>query len=79
VVRLITKSPKTFGAMVALGISLLLVFQAYFNIAVCLDLVPTTGLPLPLVSMGGTSTLFTCIAFGIILSVSKYIESTSAE
>lgn len=79
VVRLITKSPKTFGAMVALGISLLLVFQAYFNIAVCLDLVPTTGLPLPLVSMGGTSTVFTCIAFGIILSVSKYIESTSAE
>lgn len=79
VVRLITKSPKTFGAMVALGIALMLVFQAYFNIAVVLDLVPTTGLPLPLVSMGGTSTLFTCIAFGIILSVSKYIESTSAE
>lgn len=79
VVRLVTKSPKTFGAMVALGIALLLIFQAYFNIAVVLDLLPTTGLPLPLVSMGGTSTLFTCIAFGIILSVSKYIETTTAE
>ncbi len=79
VVRLITKSPKRFGGMVALGIALLLVFQAYFHIGVCLDLLPTTGLPLPLISMGGTSTLFTCVAFGIILSVSKFIESTSPE
>lgn len=77
VVGLVTKSPKTFGAMVALGITFLLLFQAYFNIAVVLDLVPTTGLPLPLVSMGGTSTLFTCISFGIILSVSNYIEKTA--
>ncbi|MEM9835104.1 MAG: FtsW/RodA/SpoVE family cell cycle protein [Bacteroidota bacterium] len=77
VVRLVTKSPKTFGAMVALGLCLSLVLQAYINIAVCLDLVPVTGLPLPLVSMGGTSTLFTCISFGIILSVSKYIETTA--
>lgn len=75
VVRLVTKSPKTFGAMVAIGLCLALVLQAYINIAVCLDLVPVTGLPLPLISMGGTSTLFTCISFGIILSVSKYIET----
>ncbi len=77
VVRLVTNSQKTFGAMVALGLCLAIILQAYINIAVCLDLLPVTGLTLPLVSMGGTSTLFTCIAFGIILSVSKYIETTS--
>ena len=77
IVRLVTRSPKTFGAMVALGLCLAIVLQAFLNIAVCLDLVPVTGLPLPLVSMGGTSTLFTCISFGIILSASKYIETTA--
>lgn len=77
VVRLVTNSPKTFGAMVAIGLCLAIILQAYINIGVCLDLLPVTGLTLPLVSMGGTSTLFTCIAFGIILSVSKYIETTT--
>jgi cell division protein FtsW len=77
VTRLITKSPKAFGAMVALGLSFSLIIQAYLNIAVATDLVPVTGLTLPLVSMGGTSMLFTCVAFGIILSVSKYIENIS--
>jgi len=72
--RLVTRSPKTFGAMVALGLSLLLVLQALANIAVSVNLVPVTGLTLPMISMGGTSLLFTCIAFGIILSVSKYVE-----
>lgn len=75
--RLVTKSPKAFGAMLAIGLSILLVSQAFFNIAVAVNLVPVTGLPLPLVSMGGTSGLFTCIAFGLILSVSKYIETVS--
>ncbi|MEM8585953.1 MAG: FtsW/RodA/SpoVE family cell cycle protein [Bacteroidota bacterium] len=77
VVRLVTKSPKTFGAMVAMGLSLLIVLQAFINISVVLNLVPVTGIPLPLISMGGTSFLFTCLAFGVILSVSKYIETTS--
>jgi cell division protein FtsW len=56
-----------------------LLLQAFFNIAVNLDLVPVTGLTLPLISMGGTSVLFTCIALGIILSVSKYIEAVTAD
>ena len=77
VVRLITKSKKAFGAMVALGLSLNLILQALINMAVSVDLVPVTGLPLPLVSMGGTSILFTCISLGIILSVSKFMESIS--
>jgi cell division protein FtsW len=74
-VRLVTRSPKAFGSVLALGICLSLVLQAYSNIAVSVHLVPVTGLTLPMVSMGGTSLLFTCIAFGIILSVSKYIEN----
>lgn len=77
VTRLITKSPKAFGAMVALGLSLVVVIQAFFHIGINVNLLPVTGLTLPLISMGGTSLLFTCIAFGIILSVSKYIESVA--
>ncbi|MCB0640066.1 MAG: FtsW/RodA/SpoVE family cell cycle protein [Phaeodactylibacter sp.] len=74
---LVTKSPKAFGALVAMGLSLNLVMQALANMAVSVHLVPVTGLTLPLISMGGTSLLFTCIAFGIILSVSKYIEQVN--
>ncbi|MBL7807429.1 MAG: FtsW/RodA/SpoVE family cell cycle protein [Saprospiraceae bacterium] len=74
-VRLVTQSPKAFGAFLAIGLSLMLTVQALANIAVNINLVPATGLTLPLVSMGGTSVLFTCISLGMILSVSKYIES----
>lgn len=73
--RLITKSDKSFGAMAALGITIIIVLQALANMAVSVNLVPVTGLTLPLVSMGGTSILFTCISFGIILSVSKFVEA----
>lgn len=75
-VRLVTRSPKAFGAMLALGLSLILTFQALANMAVAVHLVPVTGLTLPLISMGGTSTIFTCISIGMILSVSKHIESS---
>lgn len=73
-VKLVTKSPKAFGAFLAIGLSLLLTVQALANIAVNVNLVPATGLTLPLISMGGTSMLFTCVSLGMILSVSKYIE-----
>ena len=79
IVAMVTKSSKAFGAMVALGIGLSILLQAFFNIGVNLDLLPVTGLTLPLISMGGTSTLFTCLAFGILLSVSKYVEATTAD
>ncbi len=74
-VKLVTKSPKAFGAFLAIGLSLMLTVQALANIAVNVNLVPATGLTLPMISMGGTSMLFTCVALGMILSVSKYIES----
>lgn len=74
-VKLVTKSPKAFGAFLAIGLSLSITMQALANIAVNVNLVPATGLTLPLISMGGTSMLFTSIAMGMILSVSKFIES----
>ncbi|MFK7810369.1 MAG: FtsW/RodA/SpoVE family cell cycle protein [Saprospiraceae bacterium] len=76
-VSIVTRAPKAFGAMLVMGLGMLLVIQALANMAVTVQLVPVTGLTLPLVSMGGTSIVFTCIAFGMILSVSRYIEKTS--
>ncbi len=77
--RIVMKSPKAFGAILAMGLTLNLVVQAFANMAVSVNLVPVTGLTLPLVSMGGTSVLFTSVAFGIIMSVSKFIESIREE
>jgi cell division protein FtsW len=71
---IVTQCPKTFGSILAFGLGISLVIQAFANLAVSVHLVPVTGLTLPLVSMGGTSVLFTCISLGIILSVSKYVE-----
>jgi cell division protein FtsW len=73
-IKIVTKAPKAFGALLAAGLSFSLTIQAFANMAVAVGLGPVTGIPLPFVSMGGTSILFTSIAFGIILSVSKDIE-----
>lgn len=70
-IRIIRDSEKTFGGFLAAGLTFSLVFQALVNMAVAVNLFPVTGQPLPLVSMGGTSIWFTCIAIGIILSVSR--------
>jgi len=74
-VKMVTKSPKAFGAFLAIGLSLMLTIQALANIAVSVHLVPSTGLTLPMISMGGTSLVFTSISLGMILSVSKFIEN----
>lgn len=73
-VLIVAKSPKAFGALLAFGLSMSLVIQAMINMAVTVNLLPVTGLPLPLVSMGGTSLIFTGLAIGIILSVSRNID-----
>lgn len=78
-VSLVTRCPKTFGAMLAVGLTLNIVITAFANIAVSVQLVPATGLTLPMISMGGTSFLFTCISFGIILSVSRFVETAYEE
>ena len=73
-VKIVTKAPKAFGALLAAGLSFSLTIQAFANMAVAVGLGPVTGVPLPFVSMGGTSILFTSVAFGIILSVSRDID-----
>lgn len=77
-VRIVTKAPGTFGSFLTIGVSFSLVFQAMINMGVAVNILPVTGQPLPLVSMGGTSIWFTSLAIGIILSVSKDLENNSA-
>lgn len=67
----IVTSSKTFGALLAAGLSFMLVLQALLNMGVTVGLLPITGLTLPFISMGGTSILFSSVALGIILSVSR--------
>ena len=71
---IVRKSRRTFAAFLAIGLTISLVFQAMINMGVAVNIFPVTGQTLPLVSMGGTSILFTGVAFGIILSVSRSIE-----
>ncbi len=71
---LFRRCPYAFGAFLAVGLSFTLVFQAFLNMGVNVNLLPVTGLTLPLVSMGGSSIWFTCLAIGIILSVSRFVE-----
>jgi cell division protein FtsW len=73
-IRIFKKCPYAFGAFLALGLSFTLVIQALINMAVTVNLFPVTGVTLPLVSMGGSSFLFTCLAIGIILSVARNVE-----
>lgn len=73
-IRIFKRCPYAFGAFLALGLSFTLVIQAMANMAVNVNLFPVTGVTLPLVSMGGSSFLFTCVAIGIILSVARNVE-----
>jgi cell division protein FtsW len=73
-IRLFKKCPYAFGAFLSLGLSFTLVLQAMANMAVNVNLFPVTGVTLPLVSMGGSSFLFTCLSIGIILSVARNVE-----
>ena len=65
------KSTSIFGKLIALSVGLPVVFQAFINMGVAVQLIPVTGQPLPLISMGGTSIWTTFLAFGILLSVSS--------
>jgi cell division protein FtsW len=76
-VAIVTVS-KTFGALLAAALAFLLVSQAFINMMVTVGLLPVTGLPLPFVSMGGTSILFTSVSLGLILNVSRKINEDSA-
>ena len=73
-IRLYRKCPFAFGAFLALALSFMLVIQAIANMGVNVSIFPNTGVTLPLVSMGGSSFLFTCLSIGIILSVARNVE-----
>ena len=78
-VGIVSNTTRAFGALLTIGIGINIVIQAFSNIAVALDMVPVTGLPLPFISMGGTSLIFTSISFGMIISVSKHINNLKLE
>lgn len=78
-IRLFRRCPYAFGAFLAVALSFTLVIQALVNMAVNVNLFPTTGVTLPLVSMGGSSLLFTCFAIGIILSVARNVEQAEGK
>ena len=74
--RTAMRAPDRFGAFLALGLTTMVAFQAFFNVSVVLGLLPTKGIPLPLVSYGGSSLLINLIAMGILLNVSQHASSS---
>lgn len=77
-VIIVRRCDRTFPAFMVTGLILLMTFQAFINMAVSVGAVPVTGQPLPWVSMGGSSMLFTAASFGIILSVSANNQKNKA-
>ncbi|MEC8616328.1 MAG: FtsW/RodA/SpoVE family cell cycle protein [Bacteroidota bacterium] len=72
-IRIMNKTESLFGSYIVFGLSFLLVFQSLINMGVGVNLFPVTGQPLPLISMGGTSIIFSCVALGIIINVSRTV------
>ena len=77
--RIVHKGTSAFGTLLAFGCMFSLIFQAFINMAVAVNLFPVTGQALPLLSMGGTSIWFTSIAIGMILSVSRSLDEKQPE
>ena len=74
--RASVRAPDRFGAFLALGLTTMVAFQAFFNMSVVLGLLPTKGIPLPFVSYGGSSLLINLLGMGILLNVSQHASST---
>ena len=74
VLRIVIKRPLSFGALMAFGLGFLVILQAMINMGVSIGLLPVTGQPLPMVSMGGTSLMATGLILGMILSVTRSME-----
>lgn len=73
------RAPNLFGRYLAFGLGFSIVFQAFINMGVAVEIFPTTGQPLPLVSSGGTSIWMTCASLGIILSISRKEEQVKEQ
>ena len=76
--KIATESPDLFGMLLVIGFIMLIVAQAYLNIAAMLALAPISGLPLPFISQGGTALLAALGSVGIVLNVSKYRKKKTA-
>ena len=74
--RTALRAPDRFGAFLAIGLTTMVAFQAFFNISVVLGLLPTKGIPLPFVSSGGSSLLINLVGMGILLNVSQHASSS---
>ena len=74
--RTAMRAPDRFGAFLAIGLTTMVAFQAFFNISVVLGLLPTKGIPLPFVSYGGSSLLINLIGMGILLNVSQHASTS---
>lgn len=73
------KTTNLFGKYLAFGLGFSIIFQAFINMGVAVEIFPTTGQPLPLVSSGGTSIWMTCVSLGIILSISRKEEQVKQQ
>ena len=73
--RVAALAPDRFGAMLALGLTAMVVFQAFLNISVVLGLLPTKGTPLPFVSSGGSSLLVCLFSMGVLLNISQHASA----
>lgn len=76
---IVKASSRTFPAFLAIGLTMNLVFQALINMAVAVGVLPVTGQPLPIVSMGGTSIVMTFLSLGVVLSISRSLEKKQEE
>ena len=72
--RVAQQSDSLFCAILVIGVTMLIVLQAFIHIGVSVHLGPVTGQPLPLISRGGTSVLVNCVYFGLIISVTRHIQ-----
>jgi len=77
-VRVALRAPDAFGAYLAFGLTTMIALQAFINISVVLGMMPTKGIPLPLVSFGGSSLLISLVGMGILLNVSQHMSPSTA-
>ena len=76
--RVALRAPDRFGAFLALGLTTMVAVQAFMNISVVLSLMPTKGIPLPLVSFGGSSLLINLVGMGVLLNVSQHASTEAS-
>jgi len=74
--RTALRAPDRFGAFIAIGLTVMIAFQAFFNISVVLGMAPTKGIPLPFVSAGGSSLLINLVGMAILLNISQHASSS---